>query len=56
MNAQRYQELIELLGKYEHAYYVLDQPLVSDATYDSLMQELLGIEEQWPELRRPESP
>lgn len=44
------------LEKYGHAYYVLDQPLVPDAVYDQLFNELVQIEEQHPELRSSDSP
>ena len=35
---------------------MLDSPLVSDAEYDRLMRELRELEEQYPDLRTPESP
>ena len=35
---------------------MLDQPLISDQQYDTYMQELLALEEAYPELRRPDSP
>lgn len=38
------------------AYYGLDQPKLTDAEYDVLMQELLALEKEYPELRRPDSP
>ena len=53
---KRVAELNELLTKYGHAYYVLDKPLVPDAEYDKLMQELLALEEQHPNLVYPTSP
>src|SRR5205814_9223339 len=37
-------------------YYVLDQPEISDAEYDSLMRELQAIEAEHPELASPDSP
>jgi DNA ligase (NAD+) len=40
----------------DHAYYVLDQPLLSDAEYDGLMRELAALEAEHPELRAPDSP
>jgi DNA ligase (NAD+) len=40
----------------DHAYYVLDQPVLSDAEYDRLMGELAEIEAAHPELRTPDSP
>lgn len=57
MNLQkRYNSLIELLSQYAYEYYVLDQPSVDDAIYDSLMRELKAIEADRPELTRPDSP
>ena len=37
-------------------YYVLDDPAISDAEYDALFRELVDLEEQYPELRTPDSP
>ena len=48
--------LANLLEKYNHEYYVLDQPSVSDYDYDQLMRKLMLLEEQFPELRTPTSP
>lgn len=53
---EKLQQLTELLNKYSYEYYVLDQPSVPDAEYDRLMQELMAIEEDHPELRTPDSP
>ncbi len=44
------------IQKHDHQYYVLDQPLISDAEYDRLYRELQALEEQHPELRRADSP
>jgi DNA ligase (NAD+) len=51
----RHAELSEELLEHQYRYHVLDSPLVSDAGYDTLMRELVGIEEQFPELRTPDS-
>ncbi|MFC5603849.1 NAD-dependent DNA ligase LigA [Sporosarcina koreensis] len=53
---ERVQELNDLLKEYGHAYYVLDRPTVPDSVYDSLMQELLSIEAENPDLIYPDSP
>ena len=53
---QRAKEITKLLEKYNYEYYVLDNPTVSDAEYDRLMQELIGIEKEHPELISPLSP
>ncbi len=49
-------ELVKLLKQYNYEYYVLDNPTVSDAEYDSLIRELEILEEEHPELIRPDSP
>lgn len=53
---QRAEEITALLEKYNYEYYVLDNPSVSDAEYDRLMQELIMIEKEHPELVSPLSP
>lgn len=42
----RMEELIDLVAKHAHAYYVLDDPLVSDAEYDALFDELVALEQK----------
>lgn len=49
-------ELRSLLNQYGYEYYVLDKPTVPDAEYDRLMQELLKLEGNFPELKTPDSP
>ncbi len=53
---KRAQELVRLLEEYQRAYYVDARPLVSDAEYDSLFDELTEIEKEFPDLARPDSP
>ena len=53
---QRVSELNELLGNYGHAYYVLDNPMVPDAVYDQLLNELIELETLYPDLVFPDSP
>ena len=52
----RVQELREQLNYHNYRYYVLDDPVVSDAEFDRLLQELTRLEEQYPELLTPDSP
>jgi DNA ligase (NAD+) len=40
----------------EHRYYVLDDPEISDAEFDKLMDELIALEAEHPELITPDSP
>jgi DNA ligase (NAD+) len=53
---QRAEELRELLGHHNHLYYVLDEPEIGDDSYDRLLDELRGLEEEHPQLRTPDSP
>jgi DNA ligase (NAD+) len=50
------QRLRKELERHNHQYYVLDQPLVSDAEYDRLFRELQKLEDGHPELAGPDSP
>ncbi|UJL47255.1 NAD-dependent DNA ligase LigA [Virgibacillus sp. NKC19-16] len=60
MDKQQAQEKIahlsELLTRYNHEYHVLDKPSVPDSEYDQKLQELLKLEEEFPELVTPDSP
>jgi len=52
-------ELLRLrqeIEKHNRHYYVLDDPLISDAEYDHLFRRLLDLEKQHPELAAPDSP
>lgn len=53
---ERYEELIKILNKAGEEYYTSDNPTMSDNEYDSLMDELLKLEEAHPEIVRLESP
>ena len=53
---KRIDELIEIINKLNYEYYTLDNPSVSDAEYDRLMQELMRLEELYPEYVRNDSP
>jgi DNA ligase (NAD+) len=44
------------LDEHNHRYYVLDDPLISDAEYDALFRRLERLEAEHPELRTPDSP
>ncbi len=52
----RVNELTELLNYHSKRYYDEDSPEISDYEYDSLMRELISIEEQYPQLIAPDSP
>ncbi|MBW1793303.1 MAG: NAD-dependent DNA ligase LigA [Deltaproteobacteria bacterium] len=53
---KRAAELREALHRHNYLYYVLDEPEISDAEYDRLMQELIALETAHPELIEPDSP
>jgi len=53
---KRVEKLREEIEYHNYRYYVLDKPEISDAQYDRLMRELEKLEEQYPELRSPNSP
>ena len=54
--AARIAQLREQLAAHDYRYYVLDDPSISDAEYDGLMQELKPLEAQHPQLITPDSP
>ncbi|HEX6586813.1 MAG TPA: NAD-dependent DNA ligase LigA [Solirubrobacterales bacterium] len=53
---KRAEELRRQIAHHDRAYYVLDQPEISDPEYDDLLRELQEIEEKHPELLTPDSP
>jgi DNA ligase (NAD+) len=52
----RVKELREQINYHNYRYYVLDDPVVSDAEFDRLLKELTRLEEQYKELVTPDSP
>ncbi len=53
---KRIAELSEQLHHHSYRYYVLDDPEVTDGEYDRLFDELGKLEEQYPDLKLPDSP
>ena len=53
---KRVAELRQRIEKANYEYHVLDQPTISDESYDALMRELQELEAKHPELVTPESP
>ena len=53
---QRVADLRSEINHHNHRYYVLDDPVVGDAEYDTLMRELRRLEEEYPELVTAGSP
>jgi DNA ligase (NAD+) len=52
----RVEELRSQIAYHEHRYFVLDQPEISDAEFDALVNELRALEAKHPELITPDSP
>jgi DNA ligase (NAD+) len=53
---RRAETLREQIRYHNYRYYVLDEPVISDAEYDALMRELHELETAYPELVTPDSP
>jgi len=51
-----HQTLVEQVDEARFRYYVLDDPTLSDADFDQRMRRLEELEEQFPQLRTPDSP
>ncbi len=52
----RAEKLRQQLNEHNYYYYVLDEPVIPDAEYDRLMRQLQQLEQQYPQLQRPDSP
>ena len=53
---RRWQQLADEVREHQFRYYIKDAPVVSDADFDALYNELVALEERYPELRVPDSP
>jgi DNA ligase (NAD+) len=53
---KRIQELSETIQEHNHSYYVLSRPTISDYEFDMLLEELIRLEKQFPDLQDPSSP
>ena len=53
---ERINELIEIINKANYEYYTKDNPSITDQEYDRYMQELIKLEQRYPELVRDDSP
>jgi DNA ligase (NAD+) len=56
MTAEAYKKNVETLKKWAYAYYIEDNPLVTDEVYDKLYHEVEAFEKEHPELIDPTSP
>ncbi|MDW8173044.1 MAG: NAD-dependent DNA ligase LigA [Anaerolineae bacterium] len=54
--SERAAQLRAELHQHNYRYHVLHAPIISDGEYDRLYAELAALEEQYPELRTPDSP
>ena len=50
------EKLREEIRRHEYLYYVEDEPAISDAAFDKLMNRLKALEAEHPELQTPDSP
>lgn len=53
---KKIEELREKIRYHNYRYYVLDDPIISDAEYDRLMRDLIELEEKYPQYITPSSP
>jgi len=53
---RRIDELTEEVNRYNYQYYVLSSPQISDYEFDLLLEELIRVEAEFPELITPDSP
>ncbi|MCX6429676.1 MAG: NAD-dependent DNA ligase LigA, partial [Actinobacteria bacterium] len=59
MTSQARHRIVELTNQirdHQFRYYVTDDPIITDAEFDSLLQELVKLESKYPELRQSDSP
>lgn len=53
---RQWQDLAEEVREHQFRYYIKDAPIISDADFDAMFNELLALEQRHPELRVPDSP
>ncbi len=53
---KKIKELTEQINKHNYYYYVISGPIISDYDFDMLLQELIRLEQTYPEFALPESP
>ena len=53
---RQWQQLADEVREHQFRYYVKDAPIISDGEFDKVLGELTALEEQYPELRTPDSP
>ncbi|MEV5438050.1 NAD-dependent DNA ligase LigA [Streptomyces sp. NPDC052682] len=53
---EQHRQLAEQVEEHRFRYYVKDAPVISDAEFDRLLRSLEALEDEYPELRTPDSP
>lgn len=53
---RQWQDLADEVRGHQFRYYIKDAPIVSDAEFDKMFNELLALEDRYPELTVPDSP
>src|SRR5580704_19220827 len=53
---ERHAQLVREIDAHNYRYYVLDDPIVSDAEFDALLRELRELETRHPDLATADSP
>ena len=49
-------QLTDTLNRYNHSYYVLNDPLISDVDFDAILVKLQKLEDKYPIFKSPHSP
>ena len=53
---KRIKELSEILKYHNRKYYIEDSPEIEDFEYDAMLRELEDLENEFPEIKREDSP
>lgn len=53
---ERIDFLVQILNEANYNYYTLDNPTITDQEYDKYLQELIRLENKYPDLIRSDSP
>ncbi|MFZ2153623.1 MAG: NAD-dependent DNA ligase LigA [Candidatus Moraniibacteriota bacterium] len=56
ISEERIENLRKEVDKHRYLYHVLDKPEIEDSVYDSLLDELIKLEKEYPEFHSPTSP
>ena len=52
----RIAHLVEEINRNDRLYYVEARPVIADADYDRMYEELIALEKAYPEFKNPNSP